>query len=109
MPRRKQRQVIVIAILTAAMVSLDFLLAGHFILTLLGISVDTFAIAGGLILVILSIKFMISDHMVELINKEMMAVVPIGTPLLTRLTIITTLQLLNMQFPTFVVVVSHSP
>lgn len=44
----------------------------------MGISVGSFAIAGGLILLVLSIKYMSTGRMVEMIKEEMVAVVPIG-------------------------------
>ena len=44
----------------------------------MGISVGSFAIAGGLILLVLSIKYRSTGRMVEMIKEEMVAVVPIG-------------------------------
>ena len=72
----------------------------------MGISVGSFAIAGGLILLVLSIKYMATGRMVELIKEEMVAVVPIGTPLTVGPATITTLLLLVTQFPLFMVLLS---
>ena len=57
MTKFQRRKMIHFASLTAAGVGLAFLFFGQFILNLMGISVGSFAIAGGLILLILSIKY----------------------------------------------------
>jgi multiple antibiotic resistance protein len=91
---------------TAAVVGLAFLFFGQFILKLMGISVGSFAVAGGLILLILSSKYIITGKMVDAVKEEMIAVVPIGTPLLAGPATITTLLLLSGQFPLYVVLIS---
>ena len=83
------------AIITATAVGLVFLFFGQFILDMMNISVGSFAIAGGLILLIFSIKYMTTGHMVDVIKEEMVAVVPIGTPLTAGPATITTLLLLS--------------
>ena len=99
MSSHERRRAIHIAIATAAAVGLGFLFFGQFILKVMGISVGSFAIAGGLILLILSIKYITTGRMVEIIKEEMVAVVPIGTPLTVGPATITTLLLLVVQFP----------
>ncbi len=89
--RREQHRLINIAVLTATVVGLAFLFFGRLILNALRIHVGEFAIAGGLILLVLSIKYMLTGHMVETAREEMMAVVPIGTPLVVGPATITTL------------------
>lgn len=106
MSRAERRKVIHIASLTAAVVGLAFLLFGQFILKVMGISIGSFAIAGGIILLVLSIREMITGHMVEVIREEMIGVVPIGTPLTVGPATITTLLLLVMQFRLRVVLLS---
>lgn len=106
MMRFQRRKMIHIAALTAAVVGLAFLFFGQFILNLLGISVGSFAIAGGLILLILSSKYIITGRMVEAVKEEMVAVVPIGTPLLSGPATITTLLLLSGQYPVYIVLIA---
>jgi multiple antibiotic resistance protein len=108
MSRRERRNMIHIAIVTATVVGLVFLFFGRFILKVLDISVGSFAIAGGLILLVLSIKYMTSGQMVELIKEEMAAVVPIGTPLISGPATITTLLLLTTQFSLYIVLISFT-
>ena len=79
---------------------------GQFILNVLSISVGSFAIAGGIILLVLSIKYMTTGRMVETIKEEIIAVVPIGTPLVVGPATITTLLILASQFPLYIVLIS---
>jgi multiple antibiotic resistance protein len=106
MSREERRKVIHTATVTATIVGLVFLFLGQLILYALDISVGSFAIAGGLILLILSIKYMTTGRMVEAIKEEMVAVVPIGTPLTVGPATITTLLLLATQFPLYMVLIS---
>lgn len=106
MQRRQQRKIVHFAILTATIVGLIFLFFGQFILNVMDIKVPEFAIAGGIILLVLSIRYMITGHMVTVVREEMVAVVPIGTPLTVGPATITTLLLLVGRFPLWVVLVS---
>lgn len=108
MSREERRKIIHIATVTATIVGLVFLFLGQLILQVLDISVGSFAIAGGLILLILSIKYMTTGRMMEVIKEEMMAVVPIGTPLTVGPATITTLLLLATQFPLYMVLISFT-
>ncbi len=106
LPRHERRKFVHLAIATAALVGLAFLFFGQFILNVMGISVGAFAIAGGLILLVLSIKYLLTGRLVEVIKEEMVAVVPIGTPLLSGPATITTLLLLAAQFPIYIVLLA---
>ncbi len=108
MSSRERLKMIHIATVTAAVVGLAFLFFGQFILKVMGIPVGSFAIAGGSILLVLSIKYMMTGHMVEVIRQEMVAVVPIGTPLTVGPATITTLLLLATQFPLYMVLLSFT-
>jgi multiple antibiotic resistance protein len=94
------------ATVTAAVVGLFFLFVGQGLLNIMGISVGAFAIAGGIILLVLSVQYMTSGRMVEIIREEMAAVVPIGTPLTVGPATVTTLLLLATQFPLYFVLIS---
>lgn len=108
MTRQERRKMINVAIITATIVGLIFLFFGQFILRVLDISVGAFAIAGGLILLMFSIKYMMTGHIVEAVKEEMVAVVPIGTPLTAGPATITTLLLLATQFPLYMVLLSFA-
>ena len=100
---RERKKMVHIAILTALLVGLVFLFLGQIVLTLMGITVGAFAIAGGIILLVQSIRNMTSGRMMDAVKEEMVAVVPIGTPLLAGPATITTLLLLTSQVPLAVV------
>jgi multiple antibiotic resistance protein len=94
---RERRKVVHVANLTALLVGLAFLFFGQLILKLMGISVGAFAIAGGTILLVQSIRNITVGRMMDADKEEMIAVVPIGTPLLAGPATITTLLLLTSQ------------
>lgn len=106
MSRHEWQKMIHLATVTATIIGLAFLLFGQFILNVMGISVGSFAVAGGLILLVLSIKYMLTGRLVDVIREEMIAIVPIGTPLLSGPATITTLLLLVGQFPLYIVLIS---
>ncbi len=106
MSKPERRKMINTAVLTATIVGLVFLFFGQLILRVMNISVGAFAIAGGLILLVLSIKYVLTGHMVDSTKDEMVAVVPIGTPLVVGPATITTLLLLATQFPVYMVLIS---
>ena len=108
MTKQERRKMIHFATITATVVGLVFLFFGQFILKVMGISVGAFAIAGGLILLVLSIKYMSTGRMVEAVKEEMVAVVPIGTPLTVGPATITTLLLLATQFHIYMVLLSFA-
>ena len=99
MERRERRRLINVATATAAIVGLFFLFVGQALLAVMGISVGSFAIAGGLILLVLSLQFMSTGRLIEVVKEEMVAVVPIGTPLTVGPATVTTLLLLGTQYP----------
>jgi multiple antibiotic resistance protein len=115
MTDKERRKVMNLAVFTATLVGLLFLFFGQFILNVMNIEVYQFAIAGGIILLVLSIKYMITGHMVEVKAEEMVAIVPIGTPLTVGPATITTLLLLasqplvnNQVIPLWIVLVSFA-
>ncbi|OGO06081.1 MAG: MarC family transcriptional regulator [Chloroflexi bacterium RBG_13_56_8b] len=108
MARPQRRRMVHLAVITAAVVGLVFLFLGQLILNLLGISVGSFAIAGGIILLVFAVQYMTTGHMVKVIKEELVAVVPIGTPLTAGPATITTLLLLATQYPLYMVLISFA-
>jgi multiple antibiotic resistance protein len=108
MMKQERRRMVHFAIITATAVGLVFLFFGQFILKVMSISVGSFAMAGGLILLVLSIRYMSTGHMVAAAKEELVAVVPIGTPLTVGPATITTLLLLALQFPLYMVLISFA-
>ncbi len=108
MDRRQKTRMVNYAVLTATLVGLVFLFLGQFILNVMNIDVQEFAIAGGIVLLILSIRYMITGHMVTVVKEEMVAIVPIGTPLTVGPATIATLLLLAGRFPLYMVLISFA-
>lgn len=104
----QRNKIIHIAIVTAALVGLAFLFFGQFVLRIMGISVGAFAISGGAILFVLSINYITKGRMVETSKQEMIAIVPIGTPLIAGPATITTLLVLQNEFPLNIVLLSFA-
>jgi multiple antibiotic resistance protein len=106
--RKQKNKIVNYAVLTATIVGLVFLFLGQFILNIMGIDVQEFAIAGGIVLLVLSIKYMITGHMVTVAKEELVAIVPIGTPLTVGPATIATLLLLAGRFPLYMVLISFA-
>jgi multiple antibiotic resistance protein len=98
-----------LAILTATVVGLIFLFFGRFILDIMNLSVGAMTISGGIILLVLSIRYLLSGRTVQYSDttkEEMLAIVPIGTPLIVGPATITTLLLFSVQYKLYIVLIS---
>lgn len=79
----RRRRVVHLALATGLVIGMVFLALGQGIFVVLGITVSDFLIAGGLILLVVSLRELLSSTTpAPTTPTEMMAVVPIGTPLL---------------------------
>ena len=97
----ERSRVIRYAMLTALALGLGFIAVGRAIFFILGIEVADFLIAGGLVLFIFTIRHFTTGKIVELQAggpKEILGVVPIGTPLVVGPAVLTTLLLLTQQY-----------
>ncbi len=106
LPKKQYRHMIHTGIGTASIVGIIFLFFGQFILAAMGIPVGALTISGGLILLILSLRYILSGRTIEGDRHEIMAIVPIGTPLVVGPATITTLLLLAIDFPLWVILLS---
>ena len=103
---KQRNSVINIGVATATVVGLIFLFFGKWILNVMGISQVAFTIAGGLILLIFSLRYLTVGRWMDIIKEEMIAVVPIGTPLIVGPATITTLLLLSTQYSLYVILIA---
>ncbi len=97
------------AMLTALALGLGFVFIGKAILLFLGIEVADFLVAGGIILLVLSVKDLVTGKMIEIkepSTAETVGVVPLGTPLIAGPAVLTTLLLLVEQYLVVIVIVS---
>jgi multiple antibiotic resistance protein len=91
MPRDRRRRVVRQSIATAFGVSVAFTLVGELIFSLLGISVNDFKVAGGILLLVLAILDLTSaEYKEKLMATETIGVVPIGVPLIVGPALLTT-------------------
>lgn len=79
------------SILTALIVSLIFVAIGEAVFKILGITVDDFKIAGGLILLVIAILDLIRQSNERRKPESTIGVVPIGVPLIVGPAVLTTL------------------
>jgi len=97
---KHRRQTANLATLTAFGIGVGFVAIGKAIFSLLGIEVADFLIAGGIILLILAVKDLVTGKMVEtqdLSASETVGVVPLGTPLVVGPAVLAGLLLLIGQ------------
>ena len=97
---KDRRQTANLATLTAFGIGVGFVALGKAIFSLLGIEVGDFLMAGGIILLILSIKDLVTGRIVETGDSsasEMVGVVPLGTPLVVGPAVLAGLLLLIGQ------------
>ncbi len=99
METRERMKTAHIAVLTAMGLGLFFFAVGKLILNVLSVEIADFLVAGGIILLALALKDLVTGKMADVpLKYEMVAVVPIGTPLLVGPAVLTTLLLLMDQY-----------
>ncbi len=106
---KHRRRAVHLATLTALGVGLGFVAIGKAIFLLLGIEVADFLMAGGIILLILAIRYLITGKVVEtqdLSTSETIGVVPLGTPLVVGPAVLTSLLSLTGQYRIYIVLSS---
>jgi multiple antibiotic resistance protein len=106
---KHRRHAVHLATLTALGVGLIFIAIGKAIFSLLGIEVADFLIAGGIILLILAVRYLMTGKIVETEDSsasEMVGVVPLGTPLVVGPAVLTTLLSLTGQYRIVIVLSS---
>ena len=109
MTKSERTRIVHLAMLTASTVGLGFLFVGKYLLEFLDISVGHFAIAGGVVLLGLSLRDLVAGKMMEMpLKEEMVAVVPIGIPLTVGPATLTTLLLLSGQYHLWIVVIAFA-
>jgi multiple antibiotic resistance protein len=106
---KHRRHIVHLATLTALGVGLAFVALGRATFALLGIEEADFLIAGGIILLILAIRYLITGKVIETQDvsvSETIGVVPLGTPLIVGPAVLTSLLWLIGQYPIAIVLSS---
>jgi multiple antibiotic resistance protein len=84
--------------LTATIVGLGFLLVGNAVFHVLGISVADFQVAGGILLLVLSVHDLLSSGRASPEAPQRIGAVPLGTPLIMGPAALATLALLVQNY-----------
>ena len=92
--RRLPRQ----STLTATAVALGFLLVGNAVFRVLGISVADFQVAGGILLLVLSVHDLLSSGTAAPAAARTVGAVPLGTPLIVGPAALATLAILVQSY-----------
>lgn len=95
MDKRQKVRAIRLSIITSLAVVVGFVVIGKWLLDVLGVSVYDFRIAGGLLLLVLSIDVMMHDEEAKTRGVgDMVGVVPLGTPLIAGPCVLTMVMVL---------------
>ncbi|MBI5663516.1 MAG: MarC family protein [Nitrospirae bacterium] len=86
------------SIMTALAVSLAFIAVGEAVFSILGITVDDFKIAGGLVLLVIAVLDLLGSGEERRKIENTIGVVPIGVPLIVGPAVLTTLIVLNDHY-----------
>lgn len=92
--------------LTALLVSMVFVAVGEGVFSILGITVDDFKIAGGLVLLVLAIIELLKPSGEKRKPEDTVGVVPIGVPLIVGPAVLTTLIVLIHHYGMIPTVIS---
>jgi multiple antibiotic resistance protein len=86
------------SIITALAVSLAFVAVGEAVFSILGITVDDFKIAGGLVLLVIAVLDLLRPGGERRKIEDTIGVVPIGVPLIVGPAVLTTLIVMNDHY-----------
>jgi len=108
MSKKQKHKIIFESIATATALAVLFMWVGKFILSLLGITIPDFQIAGGALLFIISVRLLLPGMQKSILSNghdKDIGVFPLGTPLITGPAVLTTTLMMLDSFgpmPTFV-------
>ena len=94
----ERKKIIRHSIITALVVSLAFVAVGEVVFNILGITVDDFKIAGGLVLLVIAVLDLIRYGGERRKVEDTIGVVPIGVPLIVGPAVLTTMIVLNDHY-----------
>ncbi|MFA6079833.1 MAG: MarC family protein [Candidatus Omnitrophota bacterium] len=91
---RDKRKILTQSIITAFLIGIVFLFLGNWIFKILGVLVSDFKIAGGMVLLAISLRDILQFERGHKLPTDTMGAVPIGTPLITGPAVLTTMIIL---------------
>ena len=102
----EKKKIVTQSICTAFLIGITFLFLGQWIFKILGVFVADFKIAGGVVLLAISLRDILQNEKGHKLSIETMGAVPIGTPLVTGPAVLTTIIILLDSYGVFITVSS---
>jgi len=96
-----RRKIIIDTVVTATALAIVFMFIGTWIFSLLGITIPDFQIAGGALLFVIAVRFLMPGMQKTLLTNthdKDIGVVPLGTPLITGPAVLTTTIMMMNSF-----------
>ncbi len=103
---KEKQRIINQSIITAFLIGMVFLFLGKWIFKILGVQVSDFKIAGGAVLLAISLKDILQFERNRRLSSETMGAMPIGTPLVVGPAVLTTIIILLDTYGPFMTVLS---
>lgn len=100
-PPQQKKRLALEGICTAFIVCFAFAAVGHYIFSFVGITAQDFQIAGGLLLLVFSIRELFGQSNKEVKGRspdKLIGIVPLGVPLIAGPAMITTMLILHNQY-----------
>ena len=110
--QKDRNDVLLRSILTATLIAMAFIFIGKIVFNVIGVTVADFKIAGGILLFIMSVGYLLPDgaQRGKHLEKEDVGVFPLGTPLITGPAVLTTCLVLRDEYglmPTLVSLIAN--
>jgi len=95
----QRRRIVLQSLITASAVAVLFLLGGPFVLALVGVGVSDFMLAGGILLLAISLSDLITGEKLQrIVDVDTIGSVPIGVPLISGPAVLTSSILLANEY-----------
>ena len=104
--KKEKQRIINQSIITAFLIGIVFLFLGKWIFKILGVQVSDFKIAGGAVLLAISLRDILQYERNRKLSSETMGAMPIGTPLVVGPAVLTTIIILLDTYGPFKTVTS---
>lgn len=106
LPKGDRRKIVNQSIVTAFLIGLTFLFLGRWIFRVLGVMVADFKLAGGVVLLAISLRDILQYEKHRRLPTDTMGAVPIGTPLIVGPAVLTTIIILLDSYGLYLTVLS---
>jgi len=103
---KEKKKIVTQSMVTAFLIGIIFLFLGQWIFKILGVFVSDFKIAGGVVLLAISLRDLLQYEKGHKLPAETMGAVPIGTPLVAGPAVLTTIIILLDSHGLFITVSS---